>query len=349
MLDKANSSDLNFSERLAKTGNNLKNLIKLDNFDIRLIAELESDSRQTLSQIAKKLHTSQQVVSYRMQSLQKRNIIGEFYTIIDFAKLGYTNYRTLIRLTNISGESFKDIMSYLVKHPNVLWIVECGGKWDLIVNFLAKNIIHYNFMLSELKSKFPKQIQNYDVLTTVELVYFGRSYFNKNKTRQIPRIGKNLETVKLDKKDLQILKLISENARMNSAEIAEKIKVSANTVISKIKNMKKTDVIQGFKPLIHLENTPYSSYKALIKFQNITEQKEKEIIDYLASDLNVVGIIKQVGLWDFEIEFEVNSKEEMLEFTRRIRDKFKEVIKEFEILPLFHEYKYNFFPGDLLN
>ncbi|MBU4070517.1 MAG: hypothetical protein KJ646_06055, partial [Nanoarchaeota archaeon] len=98
----------------------------------------------------------------------------------------------------------------------------------------------------------------------------------------------------------------------------------------------------------HLENTSYSAYKALIKFQNITEQKEKEIIDYLKTDVNVIGIINLVGLWDFEIEFEVDSRQAMLDFTRKFRDKFKDVIKEFEVFPLFHEHKYNFFPGDLI-
>jgi len=38
----------------------------------------------------------------------------------------------------------------------------------------------------------------------------------------------------------------------------------------------------------------------------------------------------------------------MLKITRDIRDKFKDIIKDFELLPLYHEYRYNFFPRDLL-
>jgi Lrp/AsnC family leucine-responsive transcriptional regulator len=322
----------------------------LSRFDLKLLQELEDNSRMTLSQIAKKLKTSQQVISYRLQSLQKRNIVGRFYTLINFTKLGYTNYRTLVHLTNITEQNFKEIISYLMDHPNVLWLVECGGKWDLIVNFLAKNIVQYNNMLKEFKNKFPRHIQNYDVLTTVEVIYFGRDYFTKkiHDSKQSPYFGREFKLAKVDKTDLEILDLISENARINCVEIAEKIGVSPNTIILRIKEMKKQGIIQAFKPLLHLENTPYSSYKALIKFQNITEQKENEIIDYLKINVNVVGIIKQVGIWDFEIEFEVDSKQAMLDLTRKFRDKFKAVIKEFEVIPLYHEYKYNFFPRDLL-
>ncbi len=135
---------------------------------------------------------------------------------------------------------------------------------------------------------------------------------------------------------------------MSSVEISQKIKVSPNTVMLRLKELKKTGLIQGFKPLIHLEKTPFSGYKALVKFQNINEQKEKEIQNYLKTDINVVATIKLIGLWDFEIEFEVETKEQMLELTRKFRDYFKDIIKEFEVIPLFHEYKYNFFPGDLL-
>ncbi|HJX50243.1 MAG TPA: Lrp/AsnC family transcriptional regulator [Candidatus Nanoarchaeia archaeon] len=325
-------------------------MVKITKYDLKLLAELEEDSRQTLSQIAKKLNTSQQVISYKIKSLEKNKIIGGYYTIINLTKLGYTSYRTMIRLSNINEQKYKEIIDYLIKNTNVLWLVDCGGRWDLLVNFMAKNIIQYDILIKEFKNKFPKQIQNYDVLTTIEVVYFGRDYFiKKREIKQHPYFGREFKSTNLDQTNLKILNLISENARMNAVEISQKINTSPNTVISRIKEMKKHGVIQGFKPLIHLENTNYSGYKSLIKFQNITEEKEKEVIDFLKINIHVVGMIKLVGLWDFEIEFEVENKEQMLEFTRNLRDKFKEVIKEFEVIPLFHEYRYNFFPKDLLN
>lgn len=328
----------------------IQNMGVLKPFDLKLLAELEKDARQTLSKIAKSLETSQQVISYRIKSLEKRGVVSGCYTLINITKLGYTSYRAMIRFSNITGAKYEEIINYLMKHPNVLWLVECGGRWDLIVNFMAKNIIQYNSILREFKNKFPEQIQNYDVLTTVEAIYFGRDYFTKKirEIKPLPYFGREAETITLDKTNSQILDLISENARMGSVGIAQKIDVSPNTVMLRIKEMRKSGIIQGFKPLIHLKNTPYSGYKALIKFQNITEVKEKKIINYVKTNVNVVGAIKLIGLWDFEIEFEVEAKEQMLQLTRNIRDKFKDVIKEFEVIPLFHEYKYNFFPRDML-
>lgn len=325
-------------------------MAKLDKIDLKLLTILEEDARLTLSQIAKKLKTSQQVVSYRLKSLEKRKIIGGYYTIINLTKLGYTNYRVMFRLSNIDKNKHKEITDFLIQHDSVLWIVDFGGRWDLLVNFTARNVIHFNKILHNFKTKFPQQIQNYDILTTIEVTYFGRDYFTK-KSREIkhlPYFGREEEISIPDRTNLQILNLISENARMNSVEISQKINVSPNTVMLRLREMKKSGLIQGFKPLIYLENTSFSGYKALVKFQNITEHKEKEIINYLKTNVNVVAIVKLIGLWDFEIEFETETKEEMLELTRTFRDHFKDVINEFEVIPLFHEYKYNFFPRDLL-
>ncbi|MBU4069396.1 MAG: AsnC family transcriptional regulator, partial [Nanoarchaeota archaeon] len=119
-------------------------MVKIDKVDLKLIGELENDSRQAFSQIAKKLKTSQQVVNHRINSLFRRNILYGSYAIINFSLLGYTSYRTMIHFTNITEQKHKEIISYLMNHSNVLWLVECGGRWDLIVNFMAKNIIQYN-------------------------------------------------------------------------------------------------------------------------------------------------------------------------------------------------------------
>lgn len=256
----------------------------------------------------------------------------------------------MFRLSNINKEKQKEIISYLLEHPNVLWLVECGGRWDLLVNFTAKNVINFNKILQNFKNKFPEQIQNYDILTTLEVTYFGRDYFIKNRReiKRLPYFGREEEIDIPDKINLQILNLISENARMNSVEISQKINVSPNTVMLRLREIKKSGLIQGFKPLINLENTPFSGYKALVKFQNIKEHKEKEIINYLKTNVKVVAIVKLIGLWDFEIEFEVETKEQMLELTREFRDHFKDIIKEVEVIPLFCEHKYNFFPRDLL-
>jgi Lrp/AsnC family leucine-responsive transcriptional regulator len=324
--------------------------IELSKDDRELLAELERDSRQNFVQIAKKLGISKQLVRYRLKKLMDRNILGGFYAIINFRMLGYTSYRTMIRLSSITEQKHKEIMTYLMAHPNVEWLVECGGRWDLIANFMAKNIGQYFNFIRDIKNKFPNQIQNCDILTTIEVLDFGRDYLSEKKRtlKEITYFGRTFEAETLDGIDYHILALLSAHARMSAIQMAKSIGVSPNTVIKRIEILETRGILIGYKPLINLEKTSYSAFKALIKFQNSTEQNENEIIDSLKTDVRVIGIIRLIGLWDFEFEFEVDSRQAMRSLTSKTRDQFADVIKEFEILPLYHEYKYNFFPGDLL-
>jgi len=319
--------------------------------DKKILYELDQNSRQSLSQIAKKTKLSQQVISYRLNLLQKKMIITNFFTVINFTNLGYTSYRIMPRLSNTTKERYNEIIEFFMNHPNVLWLNSCGGKYDFIINIMAKNIIHFNDIFKKIKEKFPEQIQNYDILTHLEMSYFGRDYLSK-KTREIksvPYFGREFKLIKLDEIDLKILNILSENARINAIEISSKLKITPNTIINRIKNLKKIGIIQAYEPLLHVEKIGYQAYKLLIKFQNITEEKERQLIAFSQRNTNVIGIIKLIGLWDFEIEIEIDNREQLHQFIMEIRDKFKDIIKEFETLPLYHDYRYNFLPKDLVS
>lgn len=323
---------------------------KLSKSDLALLTEIEDDARLPLSELAKKLGISQQLLSYRLQSLQQRKILGGYYTQINFPMLGYTKYRTMVYISNYTQQKEKEIIEYLMHHPNVQWIIECGGKWDFIVNFMANNVVQYDNFLREFKKTFPRHIQNFNVFIVIEFIELGRAYFTKSyrDVKKLSYFGRDYEHVSVDKTDLHILNYLSENARITSVEIAEKIGVSPNTISSRIKTLRSKGVIRAFKPLIHLENTGFMAYKLPFKFHNYTEKIEKDIIDFLKNDVRVVAIVKIIGQWDFEIEFEVDSRQSMLDLIRAFRDEFKDIIKEFELIPLFREFKYNYFPRDLI-
>jgi len=322
----------------------------LKQVDKQILGELENDSGQSLSQLATRLGLSRQLVRYRFQLLQRKNIIAGFYTIINFTLFGYTLYRTMIRLGRITPEKQAEIVAFLKGHPNVEWLVECGGRWDLIVNFMARNVIQYNQFMRELQESFPQRILHYDALTTVEIHDFGREYLlnKKREARDIFYFGREYRFVRLDALDIKILDLISENARLSFAEMGKRLGANSASLIKRTRKMINSGVIRGFKPFINLANTPYSAHKALIKFQNITEKRKDEIADELQSDPNILAVLKLIGPWDFEVEFEVDSKSRELGLIRAIRDKYHDVINSLEVIPLYREHRFNFFPGDLV-
>jgi len=57
-------------------------------------------------------------------------------------------------------------------------------------------------------------------------------------------------TTKLDSKDLQILRMIQENCRLTSREIADKIDSPVTTVFAKIRRFEKLELISGYHAVL---------------------------------------------------------------------------------------------------
>jgi DNA-binding Lrp family transcriptional regulator len=319
----------------------------LDKWDLKILNELEQDSRKTTSQISKTIGTSQQVVSYRIKQLLEKGIIQKFFTTMDLGSLGYMSYRVMIKLNEISLVEKNKFLNYLNKKGNVLWICECGGKWDLIVNILAKDPKQFNKLFSEILKEYEKIILSYDLLYTIAGINFGRRYlYNSKKEMNGYSFGIRYPT-KVDKIDLKILKEISKNARANSLELEKKTRINYKTIIQRIKSLRKKEIITGFKPLIDLSKIGYTANKLILDVTKISEKEEKEFFNFLTSDKNIIGVLKFIGKWNYEIEFEVQDREKTWEIYRKIQSYLREKIKFIDMVPLFKEYGYNYFPESL--
>jgi DNA-binding Lrp family transcriptional regulator len=322
----------------------------LDTRDRRILALLEEDARIPLSAIARKLKTSQQVVSYRLAELQRQGVISEYYTIINFSDFGYSSYRVMLQLKTASDQERDRLIDHLLKLSNILWLVECGGKWDLLLNIMARHPIEFNRILDRIKRAFPALIQGADVLLTTEGVYYGRNYLAGDRRLPARRsyFGSELRHGSLDDLDKRLLAALSRDARASAVSLATACDVSAKTLIARMKELEKHGVIAGHKPLLHLEKMGYAGHKALVKTVTLSSDEEKRLFDRFLLFPQVVGVLKFIGEWDIEIEFETAGSDEMLRLSREFRAILGETAKEFQILPLYREYKYDFFPQTLI-
>ena len=110
----------------------------LDVKDKKILKELLVDSRMSISRLAKKVGVSREVALYRINKL-KKEMIKEFYTVIDTKALGYTRYTTFIQLKGITIEQEKIFLNELMKDPAVTYMGPVMGKWNVVFDILAKD------------------------------------------------------------------------------------------------------------------------------------------------------------------------------------------------------------------
>ena len=325
-------------------------MVKIDVKDRKIIYQLSLDARQSASKIAKKVGLSPQLVEYRINRLEKLDVLQGYYTCIDISKIGYSIYKVYIKLQHLDEEKEKEMIDYLKNNPNITWVATCDGIWDMYLVIWSKNIFQFNDIFTEIKNRYSFYFSKISIIANTKVLQFMRKFLapsEKEKDFSVVKWAGEISEVELDKIDFQILLLISLNARISDASIGEKLCVSRKVVAYHIKKMIKQKIIYGFKPFLNGELLGFKRYKIFLTLHGMTAEKEKELIAYLRYHPNVVEAMYCMGNWEMEIEIDSPGIEVNHSLLRELRNKFSDVIREVEILLIYKSYKYDYLPEGL--
>jgi len=317
---------------------------KLDAHDLKILAELDTNARQSNSQIGKKARLSKEVVKYRIDKMIEAGVIVKFYTIINYFKLGINKHKLYLRFTNASKERIEEIGQYFCKHKKTEWDVLCTGRWDMNVGFLVHNVNEFDDEVQTALNKFSKYIQEKAVTTTLYLVHNARGFLGNKNPEVVYHTSKDPKE-KIDSLDEEIIKVITNNARMPVTEIAEKLKTTPRIVQYRLKEMEKKNIILAYKSLLNPKAMGRIFCKAIIYLENINQEKLNEFISYVSSIPDVVWPMKVMGAWDFELDCEVEDYDKFQDIILDLKEKFPEIIKNHEFFIVSKEFKLDFFPG----
>jgi len=120
----------------------------------------------------------------------------------------------------------------------------------------------------------------------------------------------------LDKTDVKILKVLLNDARLSSRQIAKQCGVSIGTVLSRIKKMETQGIIKGYSAVPDHERLGYE----LTVVSEITVSKGRllEMENEIARLPNVCCVYDVTGLIDAIIVAKFKSREELSKFTKRL-------------------------------
>jgi len=231
---------------------------KRDKKDEKILRELVLNSRIPLNQLAKKVGLSREVVNYRIGNLIKKKIIKDFYAVIDVEKLGFSRAGCLFQLKGISKEKEMDFLEYLIGHDNINYASPVLGRWNFAFDLLFKDKNELSRTVGEIKNKFGKYLDNFIIISNdLEQEVFPAKIFGSNFEE---KIIKNESRVRIDESDLKILKLLSKNSRIEYSELSKKLKLSANAIKYRIRNMEKSGIILNYTISVDVKKLGYEWY-----------------------------------------------------------------------------------------
>ena len=321
-------------------------VIKLDLKDKKILALLDENARYSNSQIAKKVGLSKPAVEYRIRKLLDEKVIFEFYSVIDFTKLGYSQYKVYFKFQNASLEEERKITEYFLKQKGIVWLAQVRGNWDMAVSIIASSNFEFGKILSEFMNHYSKFILAKDVLLTEYSPVYARKYLLEDKKNRNTEFlyGKPTQIIKLDEEDEKILQVLAVDARINIVDLAEKIKLTRDVINYRLKKLTTAGLISQYRCYLNLNNIGVNHYKIILRTKNLDEKTEQRLKNFISSHQKATQFLKLIGSWDIELEFETDGENELYSILNEIRKEFSEVIRDFDILRITETYKYNYFP-----
>ncbi len=144
---------------------------------------------------------------------------------------------------------------------------------------------------------------------------------------------------KLDLKDRKILHELDLNAKQSDSEIAKKVGLTRDSVRYRINKLVENGYINYFMTLLNSMKLGFDWYRTFFKFQNLTIEKEEEIIDYLKERASWISKVE--GVWDLNTGIFVKNVYEYRDLINEFLLKYSSFIERYDVSIVTREWSYH--------
>jgi DNA-binding Lrp family transcriptional regulator len=316
----------------------------MDELDRKILIELDKNVRNSNSRIARSIRTSKDVVNYRIARLQRDGILTGFYALPALGKMGRSYYKLLLKFQSLGATKEKEMIEWLGKRPEVVWVGSCDGNWNAIVTIHVRGLEELERLLEDVYRKYGKFLSRKEVFPVVSIHFFNEKYLYPKGRLAYRYIINFLEKPEeIDRKDEILLRSLTENSRASISDIAKQMKLTPEAAAKRLKNLFKRGLLIALKPRISFTKLGYDYFHVFLSAK--TPEMAKDIVAYYTGHPDCVYILEHAGRYDMHMEFVVKNAQKFREILKDLRDRFGDKIHEYEPLQIYTEYKINLLPS----
>ncbi len=321
----------------------------MDGFDAKdraMLYELERDARVPISAMAKKLRLSKQVAFYRLGRLIKSGAIVGFYTVVNAAKLGYSDFEIWFRLSDASEGGLEKVLGVLKGWLYSRWVAKCGLGFDVGYGLYARNAVHFNAQLNELLGLFGDNVSSYEYSSIVEIDNFSVAALSKVMAERKMKVhfGDEPRKEKLSQNEAKVLKAVSQDARARIVDLAKKLGLSEKAAKMNLAELERRKIITGFRAVPRFSKLGLLNFELLFALSPSGKGRLVELKRYCASHPSVTYMISSIGKWQATVAIVVKNQDEFDVVFSEIRGSFRDIIRDCEIVLVKEFVKFNYLP-----
>jgi DNA-binding Lrp family transcriptional regulator len=138
----------------------------LDEKDREILKVLLNNARSSVATIAERTNILRDTVSKRIDKLKEKGVVLGFDTTLDPVALGYNYFAHIfIKLEALPKEELLDFYNKLKDTPEITHITKILGNFDLVLTVVARDGMHFDEIIENIKRNPKKIIEKLEVAT----------------------------------------------------------------------------------------------------------------------------------------------------------------------------------------
>lgn len=149
----------------------------LDKIDRRILAELESDGRLSIVELAARVNLTNTPCSERVKRLERTGYISGYRAVLDMDRLGLAHLTVVqVSLSATAGDGSLDNFNLAVRLiAEVESCLMVAGPFDYLLTVRTRDMLHFRSVLGDKINKLPGILQT-NSFAVIEMVQESREF-----------------------------------------------------------------------------------------------------------------------------------------------------------------------------
>ncbi len=312
--------------------------------DKKILWLLENNARQSHSVIGKKVGLSRESVRYRIKQLEKKGVIQKYTVVTNVEQFGFINCHVFVTLSDPELRIRKDYIKSVSDLPFIRAIIKYDGVYDFEIALVAIDIHELEQNLACLFDVEGQHLGGQEIFLMTK-TYLGNKSIIKGLPNNFTHLKrKTIKKIKVEKKDLDILSVIKDDATMPICTIAKKTKMTADVVSYRLKKMEQGGLIKEYVAAINYSALGQQVYTIMLKVRPLNHKVDAKLETFCNDHKDIIWAAKAIGKYNVIIYVSTDDPNGFHEVLHEIRMAFREKIIRYETLIAYKKYKFTYLP-----
>ena len=300
----------------------------LDVIDKEIMLELEENSRQSIAALARRIRRKKAQVAYRLERMQKRNVITGYQYITNQILLGKMSFGIFLLFDGAVQEDL--LLEKIAKVEGVSWSTPILGNWDALIVVIKEDLLSFLAVLQRIFSLCGHHVKMYSFYADYEGYITNHKYLYEHPRKISSHYGPG-NHVELTKNEQDVYTVLKKEPLLSLLDAAFKLGKTYDTMKACQLRLMQKRVLLRCRPRINIAVLGYREFLFLLQLRPFEERK-KALLRFCLSHPLIMRYTHCLGHFDCMLTVHGKNEEDIKQVTYQLRKEFGDLLVHYEVL-----------------